>query len=388
MTVAMIMAGGRSSRMRAGGIVDHKGLVEVLGVPLLERNVCTLLAAGFTNLVVAVAARERALQEFIETRCRKLAEARTAALCCFMEQEPLGTIGAVRTVLPEAEDVVVVNVDNLTAIDLRAMLMHHRAAEASMTVAVHWEPFPIPYGEVELEGGWVQELNEKPIKHYRMSSGTYVVDAAAATAFPEGGPIGSPELFERLKRRGGRVAAFEHTSRWVDVNDNAGVSKAERMILDDGNDYFGQGMTPDREVAALLVHGEGRIWLRPPGDGAHRYAGLWDLPVYPADPSLGAEGPARQLHVDSRTHAKFLFSFDDLDPQSRECIRHHVFELAGREYTPIGEGQWIDADGSRGLRLSSPARRALAIRHRAGAEADWSGRARIEEVEQMAETGT
>ena len=388
MSVAMIMAGGRSSRMRAGGIVDHKGLVEVLGVPLVERNVCTLLAAGFKNLVVAVAAGERALQEFVETRCRRLAEARGAALRCFMEQEPLGTIGAVRTVLPEADDVVVVNVDNLTALDLRAMLMHHRAVEASMTVAVHWEPFPIPYGEVELEDGWVQELNEKPIKHYRMSSGTYVVDAAAAMAFPEGGRIGSPELFERLKRIGGRVAAFEHSSRWVDVNDNAGVSKAERMILDDGNDYLGQGITPDREVAALLVHGEGNVWLRPPDNRAHRYAGLWDLPSYEHDPSLGPEGPARRLRVDSRRHAKLLFSFDDLDPHSRECIRYHVFELAGGEYTPIGEGEWIEADGSQGLRISPPARRALAILHRIGAEPDWTGRATAGEVEQMAETGT
>ena len=386
MTVAMIMAGGRSSRMRAGGVADHKGLVEVLGVPLVERNVNTLLAAGFKNIVVAVAAGERALQEFIETRCRRLAEARAAALRCFVEREPLGTIGAVRTVLPEAKDVVVVNVDNLTTLDLRAMLLRHRAVDASMTVAVHWEPFVIPYGEVELDNGWVQELQEKPVKHYRMSSGTYVVSGKAASAFPARGGIGAPELFDRLKRAGGRIAAFEHASRWVDVNDNDGVFKAERMILNDGNDYSGQGDNPDHEVSALLLHEAGRIWLRSPGVHSNRYPGLWGLPAYENDPSPGEDSVAQQCEHSSM-RARLLFSFDDLEPHSGEFIRHHVFELNGREYTPTGEGEWLDAGNCRDLRLSSPAKRALAILHRVRGKPGWTEPVSVE-MNEMAETGT
>jgi NDP-mannose synthase len=387
MTVAMIMAGGRSSRMRAGGVADHKGLIEVLGVPLVERNVNTLLAAGFRNIVVAVAAGERALQEFIETRCRRLAEARGAALRCFVEREPLGTIGAVRTVLPEAKEVVVVNVDNLTTLDLRAMLLRHRAVHASMTVAVHWEPFSIPYGEVELDNGWVQELHEKPVKHYRMSSGTYVVGPEAASAFPAKGGIGAPELFDRLKRAGGRIAAFEHVRRWVDVNDNDGVFKAEQMILNDGTDYSGQSDNPDHEVFALLVHEAGRIWLRSPGVHTNRYPGLWGLPAYENDPSSGVEDSAAQQCEHSSLRASPFFSFDDLESHSGEFIRHHVFELNGREYTPTGEGEWLDLGNGRDLRLSSPAKRALAILHRVRVKRGWNGPVSVE-MNEMAETGT
>lgn len=387
MTVAMVMAGGRSSRMRADGVADHKGLVEVLGVPLVERNVRTLLAAGFKNIVVAVAAGEKALQEFVETRCRRLAEARHAALRCLVEREPLGTIGAVGAVLPEAEEVIVVNVDNLTTLDLRAMLLRHRAVDASMTVAVHWEPFAIPYGEVELDNGWVQELHEKPIKHYRMSSGTYVVGLEAASAFPARRAIGAPELFNRLKHAGRRIAAFEHASRWVDVNDNDGVFKAEQMILNDGNDYSGQSDDPDHEITALLMHEAGRIWLQRPDIHADYYAGLWGLPSYEIDASEGVEDPVPRQCEQSRMRARFLFSFDDLEPHSGRLIRHHVFELNGHEYTPTDEGEWLDAGNCRDLQLSIPAKRAIAILHRIHMKLECAGSVSLGRNE-MAETGT
>ena len=82
---ALIMAGGRSERMRAGGTRQHKGLRTVLGVPLIERNLRALLCFGFERLFVAINAQEQELGDWIAGRGRALAETERATLETLVE---------------------------------------------------------------------------------------------------------------------------------------------------------------------------------------------------------------------------------------------------------------------------------------------------------------
>jgi NDP-mannose synthase len=232
MTAAIIMAGGRSSRMRATNDSRHKALVPVLGVPMLERNLCALLESGFRDITIAFAADEPAIEAFVATRGKALADARGATVVPYCEIRPLGTIGAVRTYAGRADAVVVVNVDNLTTLDLRALADAHSASGAAMTIATHDEPFAIPFGAVTVEDGDVVEYREKPAYPVRISSGTYVLGARAIAAIRPDAPTGIPELVSTLIANGERVAAFEHDAVWIDVNDAAGVARAEILISD------------------------------------------------------------------------------------------------------------------------------------------------------------
>src|SRR5205814_4160969 len=126
---ALIMAGGRSERMRAGGSSRHKGLRTVLGVPLIECNLRALLWFGFKQLYVAVSAQERALAAWIDAHGRPLAKSQFATLEELVETEQLGTIGAVASLPPWIDDVLIVNVDNLTSLDLGQLARYHRERE-------------------------------------------------------------------------------------------------------------------------------------------------------------------------------------------------------------------------------------------------------------------
>src|SRR5437588_2394609 len=107
---AVIMAGGRSERMRRTAGPLHKALVPVLGIPLLERNLSTLLAEGFEDVVIAISSAEPAVGEYVESSCRGLAESRGARLEILWEETALGTIGAAREDIGDAEALLVVNV--------------------------------------------------------------------------------------------------------------------------------------------------------------------------------------------------------------------------------------------------------------------------------------
>ena len=122
MTIAVIMAGGRSSRMRASSGARHKALVEVNGITLLERNVIQLLSNGFSNIVVVVSHLEQELIEYVESKLVNL-KRDGVEIHCLLETKPLGTIGILRTVLESSQTAVVVNVDNLCSLELNCFCL-------------------------------------------------------------------------------------------------------------------------------------------------------------------------------------------------------------------------------------------------------------------------
>jgi NDP-sugar pyrophosphorylase family protein len=229
MPAAVIMAGGRSSRMRATYGPEHKALVQVLGVSLLERNLNGLLVQGFDDVTIAAAAAEPAIHAWVRSRREDLAASTGARLALYLEEEPLGTIGALGSISTTGATVVI-NVDNLCALDLRAFLSEHEASGAAMSVAVHVERFSIPFGEVRVADGNVVEYSEKPERTLLISSGTYVLGSAAREQIGRGRRCNVPELVRSLNARGERVHAFKHDAPWIDVNDAAGVALAEALV--------------------------------------------------------------------------------------------------------------------------------------------------------------
>lgn len=242
MPAAVIMAGGRSSRMRATHGPAHKALVDVLGVSMLERNLAGLFGQGFEDVTVVSSVDDPAVAEWVRTRGSELAGAARAKVASHIEREPLGTIGVLGALTVEG-DVLVINVDNLSAIDLQALVREHRDSGAAMTVAVHEEPFSIPFGEVRVENGCITDYAEKPQRRLLVSSGTYVVGSKARKSIVPGKPTNVPELIKTLVARGERVSAFRHDAPWIDVNDAAGVKAAESLVAANAP-RFSSGDTP------------------------------------------------------------------------------------------------------------------------------------------------
>ena len=179
---AMIMAGGQSQRMRRGGRSCHKGLRTILGAPLIEWNLSALLWFGFRQVYVAVSGCEPELTQWLMGKGTALAKERGAELVTLVEGRPLGTIGAAGRVLTDVIDVVIVNVDNLTDLNLRTLLKFHRDKAAALTVATHQQVIRLPFGRLRLEGDRLIGYDEKPDVPVQISSGTYVLNQRVLAA--------------------------------------------------------------------------------------------------------------------------------------------------------------------------------------------------------------
>jgi len=324
--IALIMAGGRSLRMRASPGGRHKALVKVLGVSLLERNILALLSHGFHDISIAISAREKALIALARGRMAHIARAGGATLRVYLERRPLGTIGAARAIGARADNLLVVNVDNLTPLDLTAFLAHHCATKAAMTIAIHTEPFPIPFGQVSTRRGRIIEYKEKPVLPVLLSSGCYVLSPAARRRIPAGRSVGAPELVQILLREKERLSAFTHSSPWIDVNDPAAVDRAEALIMANfrGFELFPQ--PPDSEFVLLGILKNGRIAI---SKSSHLGSAGLKLPVErvnaesesPMDTAVRLGGriglPVTKPHL--------VASFDELDSRTRQRTRCHIF---------------------------------------------------------------
>jgi len=326
----------------------------VLGVTMLERNLCKLLSSGFQNIAVAVSEHEPEIAVEVETRGRALASATGATVECFREKQQLGTIGVAREFKDRFDPLLVVNVDNLTALDFNALVDHHQRSGAALTVATHFEPLQMPYGEVNVSDGWLTQYIEKPVRQTCISSGTYVLSPKALNLIKRDHKTSVPELIDTLLQCGESIAAFQHNAAWIDVNDSMAVEKAERLIGDQFSDFEYWDQAPDCELSALLIHSPKGLLVERRPETAGRYRGLWDIPgeQLQNDQTPG-DAIARKVKEQAGCQnllPSFLTSFDDLDISTGKILRHHVFFVHVDEITPDfhpdGDVRWMPLAGA------------------------------------------
>jgi mannose-1-phosphate guanylyltransferase/phosphomannomutase len=202
----------------------------ILGAPLIEWNLSALLWFGFTKVYVAVSGCEPELTQWLMEKGTSLAKERDADLITLVEDTPLGTIGAAGRILTDVTDVVIVNVDNLTELNLRTLLKFHRDKAAALTVATHEQVIPLPFGRLRLEGDRLTGYDEKPNVPVQISSGTYVLNHRAHAAIQPDCRTDVPGLCARLVQRGEHVAAYRHAAAWIDVNDESSLVEAEALV--------------------------------------------------------------------------------------------------------------------------------------------------------------
>jgi mannose-1-phosphate guanylyltransferase len=217
---AILLVGGKGTRLRPLTAATPKAMLPLAGVPFVAHQLTRARLAGIDHVVLATSYRA----ELFEERLGDGAQL-GLALSYAVEPRPLGTGGAVRNGarrLRTADPVVVLNGDVLGALDLPALVWHHRAVGAELTLHVRKVADPRAYGVVTVTPDarvrGFEEKSDRPSGRL-VNAGTYVFDPAVLLAIPDG-PVVSLErdTFPALVRDGRRVAAYrDDDSYWLDI---------------------------------------------------------------------------------------------------------------------------------------------------------------------------
>lgn len=179
------MAGGEGMRLRPLTETIPKPMVDIGGVPLIERQIQRLVRAGIRRAYISV----NYLSHIIEKHFGDGVDF-GLEICYLREQEKLGTAGAL-SLLPErpVAPIIVMNGDILTTSDFGSLYAFHNNYSAQVTVAAVDYRVNIPYGVIRAEGPYVTELAEKPSQRFLCNAGIYAVSPLALGMLPLGGTV-------------------------------------------------------------------------------------------------------------------------------------------------------------------------------------------------------
>jgi len=219
---AVIMAGGRGTRLLPLTENLPKPMVPIAGRPILERLVLQLVGFGIRRVFLSINYLGHVIEEHfgdgVRYGCR---------IEYLREDRPLGTGGSL-SLLPEPppHPLLVMNGDLVTQADLGALLDHHVQQAARATIGIRRYLHTVPFGCVETADGRVRLLEEKPTLTRQINAGIYALDPGLIERVPPGVAFPLTDLLEDCLARGEALAAFEIEDDWIDVGQRQDYHKA------------------------------------------------------------------------------------------------------------------------------------------------------------------
>lgn len=222
---AVILAGGRGTRLRSVTGDLPKPMVRVAGRPILERLVLHLVGSGITDVRLAVGYGADVIEQHFGD-----GERFGCRIAYLREEQPLGTAGPLRGLLEDLprEPIIVMNGDLVTSFSVSGLISAHDATGAALTVAVTDYAHEVPYGVLTTEGddGRVIGLSEKPTWIGTVNAGVYAIEPPLVAEIPDGRSVPMTELILRCMEKGDRITAWRTAGEWHDVGRPEDLARA------------------------------------------------------------------------------------------------------------------------------------------------------------------
>lgn len=232
---AVILAGGKGLRLRPFTSVLPKPLMPIGDLPIIEIILRRLEKAGVTDVVIAIGY----LGALIQTYLAQSAISKRMNITYHLEDEPLGTAGAIGSIAGLNEPFFVMNGDLLSTIDFRAMMQHHIRTDATLTVGVVSTEVQIQLGVLSLDSrDKITGYDEKPTKKYAASMGIYVYSPEAKDMIKPGEYLDAPSLVLRLIEKSSHVSGFTAPCRWIDIGNPTEYERAQQEFEDDPDAFL------------------------------------------------------------------------------------------------------------------------------------------------------
>lgn len=210
---AVILAGGKGTRLRPYTVVLPKPLMPIGEYPILEVVIRQLVARGFEHITIAVNHQAELIRAFFGNGTKW-----NVRIDYSLEDRPLGTIGPLRLIQNLPEHFLVMNGDILTDLDYAAFYQDHVANGRLFTIAAHQREQRVDYGVLHAdEDGILRGFEEKPVTSYEVSMGVYMVSHKALADVPREGQYGFDHLMRDLLKAGKEVIVKRFDGYWLDI---------------------------------------------------------------------------------------------------------------------------------------------------------------------------
>ena len=224
---AVIVAGGKGTRLSPYTTVFPKPLMPIGDKPVLEIIVRQLKAQGFNEIVMLVGHLGELIMAFFGDGSKFNVN---IAYC--REERSLGTVGGLSLINGELDGTfLTINGDTLTNLNFLDLVRYHNSNHAIATIALKERQVPVDFGVVEMDGGnKIKGYTEKPTLVNLVSMGVNVFSSQVLQYIKLNGHLDFPNLIQNLIVAGQVVKGYVFDGYWLDIGSRDDYERANTEI--------------------------------------------------------------------------------------------------------------------------------------------------------------
>lgn len=233
---AVILAGGKGTRLKPYTTCFPKPLMPIGDEPILEIVVKQLKSYGFTDVLMAVGHLAELIQVFFNNGNKY-----NMKIEYYREDKPLGTAGPLAQIKDEINDnFLMMNGDILTSLDFSELIESHQKSDAIATISLKKKKVPIDFGVVKLNKDInIVGYSEKPQIDYLVSMGIYAFSPRIFEYIKPNEYLDIPDLIKKLISEGETVNGYVYDGYWLDIGRPDDYEKANEDLNYVYNQLFG-----------------------------------------------------------------------------------------------------------------------------------------------------
>jgi len=210
---AVILAGGKGTRLKPYTISLPKPLVPVGDMPILEIIIRQLTKSGFDHITITI----NHMADIIRAYCGDGSKW-GIKIDYSLEDKPLSTMGPLKLIKDLPDNFLVMNGDVLTDLDLNTFYNDHVKSGNIFTISAYSRDQKVDYGvlEVGIDNKLVNFV-EKPINRYNVSMGVYMANRKILDYIPENQLYGFDHLMLDLIKYKNPATVSIHSGYWLDI---------------------------------------------------------------------------------------------------------------------------------------------------------------------------
>jgi len=266
---AVILVGGKATRLLPLTCNIPKAIVPVLNIPFLEHVIRHLSRHGIKDIILAQGHLSQSIEGYIDDGSRL-----GVRISCVVEDTPMGTAGAIKNAAGHLDEAfLALNGDIFTDLDITAMISFHRERKARATISLAPVDDPTSYGLIETDArSRITRFLEKPEPHEvttnLINAGTYILEPDVLDNIPPERSVSiERETFQELLAQNEPMYAYSSSAYWLDMGTpekylqlhrdllggkcrNCVLSPTDEVIIGEGSDIH-----PTAQITGAVVIG-------------------------------------------------------------------------------------------------------------------------------------
>jgi NDP-sugar pyrophosphorylase family protein len=230
---AIILAGGKGTRLKPFTTNFPKPLVPIYNMPILEIVLRQLKYYGFTDIIITVNHLADLIMTFFGDG-QKLGINITYSI----ENSPLGTAGPISLIKDLNENFLVMNGDILTTLNFKDLYEYHVSNKNDISISTYKREERIQMGVLESHGDNFIKYNEKPLLNFDVSMGIYMINQKVKDLIPLQTKFDMPDLITTAKQKSCSIKCYRGDYFWLDIGRIDDFEEANELFCEKRNMFL------------------------------------------------------------------------------------------------------------------------------------------------------